>query len=60
VSEKLLKNRFFTTNFGDGHAKEEEGREERRKERGEKVDFKHLQASPRPVSHDYFSFALVS
>ncbi|MCS7114654.1 MAG: hypothetical protein RMJ15_00800 [Nitrososphaerota archaeon] len=37
-SEKFLNNRFFKPNFGDGHAKEEERREERGEKGREKVN----------------------
>ncbi|MBS7608251.1 MAG: hypothetical protein QXL77_05390 [Candidatus Bathyarchaeia archaeon] len=39
VERKAFKEPFFTTDFGDGHAKEEEGREERREKRGKEIVF---------------------
>jgi len=40
-TKNFLRTDFSSTDFGDGHAKEE-GREERRKERGEKVNFQNF------------------
>jgi len=37
MERKIFKDPLFPTNFGDGHAKEEEGGEERGKERGKEV-----------------------
>jgi hypothetical protein len=37
MKRKIFKHLIFPPNFGDGHAKEEEGREERGKEGGEEV-----------------------
>jgi hypothetical protein len=39
---KTFKEPIFQHKFGDSYAKEEEGREERRKERGEKVNFQNF------------------
>jgi hypothetical protein len=37
-NEKFLNTSFFSTNFGDGHAKEEEGREEGGEKGGKEVE----------------------
>ncbi|MEM1540816.1 MAG: hypothetical protein QXJ07_05490 [Candidatus Bathyarchaeia archaeon] len=48
-NEKFLNIQFSTPKFGDGHAKEEEGREEGREERGKEVKLLRLLKSASPI-----------